>query len=54
MNIATVRSNEPTKLKNGSFKKIDDDGFVFYTNYNSRKGKRCRSKKVALNFGGEN
>ncbi len=51
MNIASVdKMNQPSS-RMVLLKKISDDGLVFYTNYNSRKGKEIElNPKVAVNF----
>tara|TARA_B100000579_G_scaffold133424_1_gene107894 strand:- start:335 stop:934 length:600 start_codon:yes stop_codon:yes gene_type:complete len=51
MNIASVdQSNQPSS-RMVLLKKISDEGLVFYTNYNSRKGKEIElNSKVAVNF----
>ncbi len=51
MNIASVdQSNQPSS-RMVLLKKISDEGLVFYTNYNSRKGKEIKlNPKVAVNF----
>ena len=51
MNIASVdKMNQPSS-RMVLLKKISDDGLVFYTNYNSRKGKEIeQNPKVAVNF----
>ena len=51
MNIASAdKMNQPSS-RMVLLKKISDDGLVFYTNYNSRKGKEIeQNPKVAVNF----
>ena len=51
MNIASVdKMNQPSS-RMVLLKKISDNGLVFYTNYNSRKGKEIElNPKVAVNF----
>ena len=51
MNIASVDQMNQPSSRMVLLKKISDDGLVFYTNYNSRKGKEVeRNPKVAVNF----
>ena len=51
MNIATVDQMNQPSSRMVLLKKISDDGLVFYTNYNSRKGKEVElNAKVAVNF----
>ena len=51
MNIATVDDKGQPSSRVVLLKKISDDGLVFYTNYNSRKGKEIeQNPKVAVNF----
>ena len=51
MNIASVDQMSQPSSRMVLLKKISDDGLVFYTNYNSRKGKEIElNPKVAVNF----
>ena len=51
MNIASVDQINQPSSRMVLLKKISDDGLVFYTNYNSRKGKEIDlNPKVAVNF----
>ena len=51
MNIASVDQTNQPSSRMVLLKKISDDGLVFYTNYNSRKGKEIElNPKVAVNF----
>ena len=51
MNIASVDQMNQPSSRMVLLKKISDDGLVFYTNYNSRKGKEIElNPKVAVNF----
>ena len=51
MNIASVDQMNQPSSRMVLLKKISDDGLVFYTNYNSRKGKEIKlNPKVAVNF----
>ena len=51
MNIASVNQMNQPSSRMVLLKKISDDGLVFYTNYNSRKGKEIElNPKVAVNF----
>ena len=51
MNIASVDQMNQPSSRMVLLKKISDDGLVFYTNYNSRKGKDIEvNPKVAVNF----
>ena len=51
MNIASVDQMNQPSSRMVLLKKISDDGLVFYTNYNSRKGKEIElNPKVAANF----
>ena len=51
MNIASVGQMNQPSSRMVLLKKISDDGLVFYTNYNSRKGKEIElNPKVAVNF----
>ena len=51
MNIATIDQMNQPSSRMVLLKKISDDGLVFYTNYNSRKGKEVElNPKVAVNF----
>ena len=51
MNIASVDQMNQPSSRMVLLKKISDDGLVFYTNYNSRKGKDVEvNPKVAVNF----
>ena len=51
MNIATVDDKGQPSSRMVLLKKISDEGLVFYTNYNSRKGKEIElNPKVAVNF----
>ena len=51
MNIATVSAKNVPSSRMVLLKKINDDGLVFYTNFNSKKGQDLTDNKfVALNF----
>ena len=51
MNIASVDQMNQPSSRMVLLKKISDDGLVFYTNYNSRKGKEIElNPRVAVNF----
>ena len=51
MNIASVDQMNQPSSRMVLLKKISDEGLVFYTNYNSRKGKEVElNSKVAVNF----
>jgi pyridoxamine 5'-phosphate oxidase len=51
MNIASVNQINQPSSRMVLLKKISDEGLVFYTNYNSRKGKEIElNPKVAVNF----
>ena len=51
VNIASVDHINQPSSRMVLLKKISDDGLVFYTNYNSRKGKEIElNPKVAVNF----
>ena len=51
MNIASVDQMSQPSSRMVLLKKISDEGLVFYTNYNSRKGKEIElNPKVAVNF----
>ena len=51
MNISSVDQKNQPSSRIVLLKKISDDGLVFYTNYNSRKGKEIElNPKVAVNF----
>ena len=51
MNIASVDQMNQPSSRMVLLKKISDEGLVFYTNYNSRKGKEIeQNPKVAVNF----
>lgn len=51
MNIATVSAKNIPSSRMVLLKKINDDGLVFYTNFNSKKGKDLDSNKyIAVNF----
>ena len=51
MNIASVDQMNQPSSRMVLLKKISDDGLVFYTNYNSRKGKDVEvNPNVAVNF----
>jgi len=51
MNIASVDQMNQPSSRMVLLKKISDDGLVFYSNYNSRKGKEVElNPKVAVNF----
>ena len=51
MNIASVDQMNQPSSRMVLLKKISDDGLVFYTNFNSRKGKEIElNPKVAVNF----
>ena len=51
MNIATVSPDGQPSSRMVLLKKIDDRGFVFYSNFNSQKGQEIElNNLVALNF----
>ena len=51
MNIATVSAKNVPSSRMVLLKKINDDGLVFYTNFNSKKGQDLTGNKfVAVNF----
>ena len=51
MNIATVDDKGQPSSRVVLLKKLSDEGLVFYTNYNSRKGSEIHlNNKVAVNF----
>ena len=51
MNIATVSAKNFPSSRMVLLKKINDDGLVFYTNFNSKKGRDLGSNKfIAVNF----
>ena len=51
MNIATVNVDGSPSSRMVLLKKVDDRGFVFYSNFDSRKGKEIEmNNSVALNF----
>ena len=51
MNIATVSAKNVPSSRMVLLKKIDDDGLVFYTNFNSKKGQDLTDNKfIAVNF----
>jgi pyridoxamine 5'-phosphate oxidase len=51
MNIASVDQRNQPSSRMVLLKKISDEGLVFYTNYNSRKGREIElNPKVAVNF----
>ena len=51
MNIASVDQMNQPSSRMVLLKKISDEGLVFYTNYNSRKGKEIElNPKTAVNF----
>jgi len=51
MNIASVNQMNQPSSRMVLLKKISDEGLVFYTNYNSQKGKEIElNPKVAVNF----
>ena len=51
MNIATVSAKNIPSSRMVLLKKINDEGLVFYTNFNSKKGKDLDSNKyIAVNF----
>ncbi len=51
MTLATVDANLQPHQRTVLLKHIDDDGFVFYTNFNSAKAKDIRqNNKVSLHF----
>ena len=51
MNIATVDDKGQPSSRVVLLKKLSDEGLVFYTNYNSRKGTEIHlNNKVAVNF----
>ena len=50
MTLSTISNNKPSS-RVVLLKSYDDDGFVFYTNSNSKKGKSIReNNNVSLNF----
>ena len=51
MNIATVSANKVPSSRMVLLKKINDDGLVFYTNFNSKKGQDLKGNKfISVNF----
>ena len=51
MSISTVNENGQPSTRIVYLRGMKDDGFIFYTNYNSNKGKALAvNNKVALNF----
>ncbi|NLR90949.1 pyridoxamine 5'-phosphate oxidase [Flammeovirga agarivorans] len=51
MNVASVSKEGSISSRTVLLKGVEDKAFVFYTNYNSRKGKSLQeTKKAALNF----
>ena len=51
MNVATVDDKGQPSSRMVLLKKLSDEGLVFYTNYNSRKGSEIHlNNKVAVNF----
>ena len=51
MNVATVDDKGQPSSRVVLLKKLSDEGLVFYTNYNSRKGSEIHlNNKVAVNF----
>ena len=51
MNIATVSDKNMPSSRMVLLKKINDDGLVFYTNFNSKKGQDLTGNKfIAVNF----
>ena len=51
MNIATVSAKNVPSSRMVLLKKINDDGLVFYTNFNSKKGQDLTNNKfIAVNF----
>ena len=51
MNIATVSAKNLPSSRMVLLKKINDDGLVFYTNFNSKKGQDLTgNKSIAINF----
>lgn len=51
MQIATVGKNLQPSLRTVLLKSFDENGFVFYTNYESKKGKQlAENEKIALLF----
>ena len=51
MNVASVDQMNQPSSRMVLLKKISDEGLVFYTNFNSRKGKEIElNPKVAVNF----
>ena len=51
MTLATVNESGQPSLRNVLLKGISDKGFVFYTNYESRKGSEINSNnRVSVNF----
>ena len=51
MNVATVDDKGQPSSRVVLLKKLSDEGLVFYTNYNSRKGSEINlNNKVAVNF----
>jgi pyridoxamine 5'-phosphate oxidase len=47
MSLGTASENGSVSLRTVLLKDFDENGFVFYTNYNSRKGKQLELKPVA-------
>ena len=51
MTLATVNESAQPSLRNVLLKGISDKGFVFYTNYESRKGSEINSNnRLSVNF----
>ena len=51
MNIATVSAKNMPSSRMVLLKKINDDGLVFYTNFNSKKGQDLKGNKfISVNF----
>ena len=51
MNIATVGLKNIPSSRMVLLKKINDDGLVFYTNFNSKKGQDLsKNQSIAVNF----
>ena len=51
MTLATVNESGQPSLRNVLLKGISDEGFVFYTNYESRKGSEINfNNRVCVNF----
>jgi pyridoxamine 5'-phosphate oxidase len=51
MNIATVSDKNMPSSRMVLLKKINDDGLVFYTNFNSKKGQDLKGNKfISVNF----